>query len=207
MVRPAERFAVNIVRDEPVLPLSRRRAWSSLPDTDRPCRRAGCRHRRHAAIDLGSARRHRGSGRGCRPDRDRARRWAVGVAGGRAMAPDRRFYAPVLLDRIPVDDADRASRNADAAHLERCRSALRWRRRERHGRGGRDRRSAVTRLGPVQLPGRIARGRHLGAGRRRAGPTGGRLGRRRAAAADPTLTARLSRAASTPMFARCKPAR
>jgi hypothetical protein len=97
MIRPAERFAVNISRDEPALRLARPSRWSSLPILI------------GLAVVLGA-----GVG-GVMPSgwAPAPRLAAVApaviepAAGPSAllelpMAPDRRFYAPVLLDRIPV---------------------------------------------------------------------------------------------------------
>lgn len=99
MIRPAERFAVNIVREEPAPRLALPSRWSSLPALV------------VLAVLLGV-----GAG-GMLPSRWPATATrqpnasdpaAIEPAAGPAaplelvMAPDRRFYAPVLIDRVPV---------------------------------------------------------------------------------------------------------
>ena len=102
MVRPAHRFAVNIVRDEPSLRPYRSARWSSLP----------------VLIGLAAV---IGAGVGgmLPAGRDPAPRLAavgpgelaparIEPAAGPAaallgpQAPDRSYYAPVLLDSVPV---------------------------------------------------------------------------------------------------------
>lgn len=99
MIRPAERFAVNIVREEPALRLTRPARWASLPALVGlavvlgigaggmlPARWPGMAALRPGATDPA----------------------AIEPAAGPSaplelvMAPDRHFYAPVLVDRVPV---------------------------------------------------------------------------------------------------------
>ncbi len=106
MIRPAERFAVNIAHDEPGLTLSRRSPWTSLPTMIAlgavlgagiggilPSSWGPVASPPPVAVAASSA----GSGLA-------AIEPAAGPTGAMTVprAPDERFYAPVLLDSIPI---------------------------------------------------------------------------------------------------------
>jgi hypothetical protein len=104
MVRPAERFAVNIVSDEPALRLSRPSRWSSLPTLVALAAvlGAGVGGMLPSSWEPAPAPRLAAVAPG-----EPAPAAIEPAAGPTAplevpMAPDQRFYASVLLDSIPV---------------------------------------------------------------------------------------------------------
>ena len=128
MIRPAERFAVNIP------PTTSRRCgssrpsrWSSLPMLIALAAVSGAGIGGMLPVGLGTGDvAPTGGGRPRRAD-PAAIEPAAGpgrAAAGVARAPDRRFYAPVLLDRIPVTMQLEPDRRGDAAEPGRRRQAV-----------------------------------------------------------------------------------
>jgi predicted aspartyl protease len=98
MIRPAERFAVNIVRDEPELRLTQPTRWSSLPVLIgiAAVLGAGLGGLLPAGVDQ--------TPRLAAVTPPAAIEPAAGPAAPMlvARAPDEHFYAPVLMDSVPV---------------------------------------------------------------------------------------------------------
>lgn len=104
MIRPAERFAVNIVRDEPSLRLSRPSRWSSLPALVVLGCVLGAGVGGMLPSSWGPTPASRSAAVAARDTGPAAIEPAAGPIDPLVVprAPDQRFYAPVLLDRIPV---------------------------------------------------------------------------------------------------------
>ena len=203
MIRPAERFAVNITHDEPALRLSRPSRWSSLPMLIALAAVLGAGIGGMLPSGWGPAT----SAQLAAVAPGEAGPAAIEPAAGPGApllvprAPDQHFYASVLLDRIPVTmqlepavpetrlspgDAGRLSVGGAASSVVQVAEVDLGRRAAR----------------PGAAAGRAARRCRIRPGRGHSRPLGGRLGRRWAAEPEPALRPGLPRAPLRPMLGR-----